>query len=292
MSLSIVTNTGAMMVRTNFNNATSSMNTAMERMTTGFKINHAKDNAAGYSIVETMSAKISSYDVAYDNCQIGLDMLTTAEENYGLLIGHLQRVRDLTEQAANGTYSTDSLLAIRYEIKARLAEVDRIAKIAEYNGLNLMDGAGVADDVIIQAGIHGATSSRITLAKELFKETNCNELLGDTVDNLATDFARINEGGTLQDADSSAESLSTIDDAIKDLSDRVTQLGAAQNRLQSAMDAINTNIQSLTQSRGTIRDADVAAESTDYVSYQILQSASATLMATANQTPSIALQLI
>ena len=292
MSLSIVTNTGAMMVRTNFNNATNSMNTAMERMTTGFKINNAKDNAAGYSIVDTMSAKISSFEVAYDNCQIGLDMLTTAEENYGLLVGHLQRVRDLTEQAANGTYSADSLLAIRYEIRARLAEVDRIAKIAEYNGLNLMDGVGVADDVIIQAGIHGATSSRITLSQDLFKETNCNELLGDTVDNLATAFARIAADGTLQDLDSSAESLSTIDDAIKDLSDRVTQLGAAQNRLESAMDAINTNIQSLTQSRGTIRDADVAEESTDFVSYQILQSASATLMATANQTPSIALQLI
>ena len=292
MSLSIVTNTGAMMVRTNFNNATTAMNTAMERMTTGFKINHAKDNAAGYNITETMSAKISSFDVAYDNCQIGLDMLTTAEENYGLLLDHLTRVRDLTEQAANGTYSTDSLLAIRYEINARLKEVNRIAKIAEYNGLNLMDGVGIADDVIIQAGIHGATSSRITLGQDLFKQTDCNELMGDTVDNLATKFARIVADGTLQALDSSAESLSTIDTAIKDLSDRVTQLGAAQNRLESAMDAINTNIQSLSQSRGTIRDADVAEESTDYISYQILQSASTTLMATANQTPSIALQLI
>ena len=293
MSLSLVTNTGAMMVRTNFNNATAQMNTAMERMTTGYKINQAKDNAAGYNIMDTMTAKIGSFEVAYDNCQIGLDMLTTAEENYALITSHLQRVRDLTEQAANGTYSTDSLLAIRAEIEARLNEIDRVAKISEYNGLNLMDGTGPgAEDTIIQAGIHGSSSSRITLSKDLFLKVDCTELMGANATTLATQFARIADDGTLQAADSSAESLSTIDDAIVDIATRVTNLGAAQNRLESAMTAIDTNVQSLTKSRGTIRDADVAEESTNFISYQILQSAAATLMATANQTPSIALQLI
>ncbi len=292
MSLSIVTNTGAMMVRTNFNNATAKMDTAMERMTTGFKINCAKDNAAGYNIMDTMTAKIGSFDVAYDNCQIGLDMLTTAEENYGLITSHLQRVRDLTEQAANGTYSKDSLLAIRAEIEARLLEIDRVALISEYNGLNLMDGAGITDPVAIQAGIYGAESSKIMLSDTLFAKVDCTELMGDDAATLATAFARIDAGGTLGDLDSSAESLSIIDAAIVDIATRVTNLGAAQNRLESAMTAIDTNLQSLTKSRGTIRDADVAEESTNYISYQILQSAAATLMATANQTPSIALQLI
>lgn len=292
MSLSIVTNTGAMMVRTNFNNATAKMDTAMERMTTGFKINCAKDNAAGYNIMDTMTAKIGSFDVAYDNCQIGLDMLTTAEENYGLITSHLQRVRDLTEQAANGTYSKDSLLAIRAEIEARLLEIDRVAKISEYNGLNLMDGTGIAAPVAIQAGIYGAESSKIMLSDTLFAKVDCTELMGDDAAALATAFARIADDGTLGDLDSSAESLSVIDKAIVDIATRVTNLGAAQNRLESAMTAIDTNLQSLTKSRGTIRDADVAEESTNYISYQILQSAAATLMATANQTPSIALQLI
>ena len=92
-------------------------------MTTGYKINRAKDDAAGYSIASQMEAKLSSYDVASNNAQIGLDMLTTTEENYTLINDHLLRIRDLAEQAANGTYSEDSRTAIEAEIASRLAEI-------------------------------------------------------------------------------------------------------------------------------------------------------------------------
>lgn len=310
MALSIVTNTGSMMVRTNLNSATASMNTAIERMSTGYKINNAKDNAAGYNIMDTMTAKIGSFDVAYDNCQIGLDMLTTAEENYALITEHLQRIRDLTEQAANGTYSTESREAIAAEIEARMDEIDRVAKIAEYNGLGLMD-ASLKKDVIIQAGIYGADSSHITLDQSLFSKVSCTTIMGHT---YTPSLANINDteqnkkisyefsGLTTSGSGTSAkivmsfkdvsQCLSHIDRAIKDIATRVTNLGAAQNRLESAMTAIDTNIQKLTASRGTIRDADVAEESTNYISAQVLQSAASTLLATANQAPSIALQLI
>ena len=87
-----------------------------EKLSSGYKINRAKDDAAGYSIASQMQAKLSSYDVASNNAQIGIDMLTTTEENYSLITDHLQRIRDLTEQAANGTYSDDSRAAIKAEI--------------------------------------------------------------------------------------------------------------------------------------------------------------------------------
>lgn len=285
MSLSIVTNTASMMVRTNLNSATNSMNTAIERMTTGYKINNAKDNAAGYNIMDTMTAKIGSFDVAYDNSQIGLDMLTTAEENYALITSHLQRVRDLTEQAANGTYSTESREAIQAEIVARLSEIDRVAAIAEYNGMYLMDGS-ISENVSIQVGIYGDPNSRVELDKTLFAETTVDKLMGDGPTALSSAMAGIATGELAYDY------LSVIDDAIKDIASRVTNLGAAQNRLESAMTAIDTNIQQLTNSRGTIRDADVAEESTNFISAQVLQSAASTLLATANQSPSVALQLI
>ena len=169
MSLSIVTNTSAMIVRSNLNSATDSMTQAIERMTTGFKVNRAKDDAAGYNIIDTMTTKIGSFEVAADNAQIGIDMLTTTEENYALITTHLQRIRDLTEQAANGTYSEDSLAAINAEITARLNEITRVADTAEYNGMNLMNG-DITDPINIQIGLYGADSSKIILEATLFEE--------------------------------------------------------------------------------------------------------------------------
>ena len=120
MALTVHTNLSSEIVQRNLSSATSMLNAAIERMTTGYKINHAKDNAAGYSIATDWTTKLGSIDVALQNSAMGLDLLQTAEENYVLITTHLQRVRDLTEQAANGTYGTTSLNAIKEEITARL----------------------------------------------------------------------------------------------------------------------------------------------------------------------------
>ena len=132
--ISLHTNIAGMLVQSNLKSASRGLNIAIERMTTGFKINHAKDNAAGYSIANTMNTKLSSYYVAQDNAEIGLSYLSTAEGNLDLVSEHLLRIRDLTEQAANGTYSTNSRQAIQTEIDQRLAEIERILETAEYNG--------------------------------------------------------------------------------------------------------------------------------------------------------------
>ena len=135
--ITLNTNLGSMIVQSNLTASTNALNAAIERMTTGFKINHAKDNAANYSISTNLASKLSSYNVAQDNIAMGLDMLTTAEDSLSLISDHLSRIRDLTEQAANGTYGQDSLNAIQSEITARLAECDRIVSNTEYNGIKL-----------------------------------------------------------------------------------------------------------------------------------------------------------
>ena len=140
MALTINTNMSSIVAQSNLNKATKTLNQSIERMTTGFKINHAADNAAGYSISKNWETQISSLDIAADNAATGADMLTTLEDTYSLISSHLQRVRDLTEQAANGTYGTQSLKAIQSEMTARLEEVDRIAANCEFNGLKMMDG--------------------------------------------------------------------------------------------------------------------------------------------------------
>lgn len=281
MSLSLVTNVQSLKVQANLTAATDTLNNAIERMTTGYKINRAKDDAAGYSIASQMEAKLSSYDVASNNAQIGLDMLTTTEENYTLINDHLQRIRDLAEQAANGTYSTDSRTAIEAEIASRLAEIDRVAGSAEYNGMNLMDGS-LANDVSIQVGIDGTANSRVTLVANLFSKADAKTLLGEENADFAAACASID----------ASQQLSAIDAAINNISSRVTTLGASQNRLESALDSISVTTENLTSSLSTVKDADIANESTRYLQAQILQSAATTLLSTANQTPSIALQLI
>ena len=284
MTLTVKSNISSLIVQRNFQAATTSLNTAIERMTTGYKINNAKDNAAGYSIATNWETQLSSLDIAAQNIAMGTDMLTTTEDNYDLIVSHLQRVRDLTEQAANGTYDSTSLTSIGNEITARLNEIDRISKSAEYNGKPLMSAS--AADVVIQVGITStAANSQITLSRTLFDDATAKKLFGGT-DEISAIVTKCTGSAT------ASGMLSTIDDAIKTISDRVTALGAAQNRLSSAEDANSTKIQNLTSSLSTIKDADIAVESSNYIQAQILQQAAATLLATANQAPSIAMNLI
>lgn len=137
--LSVNTNLSSLIVRSNLNKSTSGLNQAIERMTTGFKINHAKDNAANYSISTNISTQLSSYDVALENTVMGLDLISTASDSLDLITSHLQRIRDLSEQAANGTYGEDSLKAIQSEVDARSAEIERIMANTEYNGIKLFE---------------------------------------------------------------------------------------------------------------------------------------------------------
>ena len=285
MALTINTNLSSLVAQNNLAKATSSLNTAIERMTTGYKINHAGDNAAGYSIARNWETQLGSLDVAADNAATGADMLTTLEDTYALVSSHLQRVRDLTEQAANGTYGSQSLKAIQSEITARLEEVDRIAANCEFNGLKMMDGS--MGQISLQVGLYSGTDSQIILDASLFDEGDINSLFSMDKTTLAQKCAGLATDGT-----KASEMLIEIDEVINTISGRVTTLGAAQNRIESAIESIGVQTENITSSLSTLRDADIAEESSNYIQSQILQQAAATLLATANQTPSIALNLL
>jgi flagellin len=293
-----------MIVQNNLSKSTTQLNGAIERMTTGYKINHASDNAAGYSIAKNWEARLGSLDVAADNAATGADMLATLEDTYALISTHVQRVRDLTEQAGNGTYGQQSLEAIKSEITARLEEINRIAANCEYNGIYMMDGTTpqATSGIDIQVGIDSQdTKSKIHLDKDLFAGGNIEHLFKVTGDNAYTptgdDAAEMIDNlasacAGLSEDYSASDMLGTIDDVITKISSRITKLGAAQNRIDSAVESISVQTENITSSLSTLRDADVATESSNYIKAQILQQAAATLLATANQTPSIALNLI
>ena len=359
MALTINTNISSLVAQNNLAKATASLNTAIERMTTGYKINHASDNAAGYSIARNWETQLGSLDVAADNAATGADMLTPLEDTYTLVTSHLQRVRDLTEQAANGTYGSQSLKAIHSEVSARLFEINRLSANSEFNGIKLMafdttapENSTVNNDVgitkagiNIQVGLYADVNSRINLDIELFKNATVSGLFNGLLlktaggsSNLSTLLQKANTAdtaiaaGALNDDESieiiaaaccnlvykaveyetdgvtvknpselylqtgenygAREMLGFLDEAINDISSRVTKIGAVQNRVESAMSALDVQSQNLTSSLSTLRDTDVAEESSTYIQQQILQQASATLLSTANQLPSIALNLI
>ena len=339
MALTINTNLSSMIVQRNLSKSTNQLNNAIERMTTGYKINHASDNAAGYSIAKNWEANLSSLDVAADNAATGADMLATLEDNYSLISQHVQRIRDLTEQASNGTYGKDSLVAIQSEITARVEEINRIAANCEFNGVDLMTGTtgGITADLNIQVGIDGDANSRITLASSLFTSGNMTGLFKDmaaqtapegkslsyilekagkaNAQNDLTDEASIRafacacsglhfettgsgaNAVTTYTIDSNAgcgasQMLTFLDKALNNISSKVTSIGAGRNRIDSAIESISVQSENITSSLSTLRDADVATESSNYIKAQILQQASATLLATANQSPSIALNLL
>ena len=301
MALTINTNISSIVAQANLTKATASLNTAIERMTTGYKINHASDNAAGYSIARNWETQLGSLDVAADNAATGADMLTTLEDTYSLLTDHLQRVRDLTEQAANGTYGSQSLKAIQSEITARLEEINRISANCEFNGLKMMTGD--LTTISLQVGLYGDADSRIDLKDDLFKDAGVDSMFttygkyadGSLVDdgsvaNIARLCAGLDENGHIVNGQS--DMLEVIDNVINEVSSRVTTLGSAQNRIESAIESISVQSENITSSLSTLRDADIAEESSNYIQSQILQQAAATLLSTANQTPSIALNLL
>ena len=280
MAITVNTNIPSLTAQASLNKATNAMNTAMQRMSTGLRINSSKDDAAGLAVANKLDYKVSSFGVAQDNAQMGASLLDTMEGVMGVINDNLIRIRDLTEQAANGTYGSDAIGAIKTEINARLTEINRVASSAEFNGKKLLDGSLSTNGITLQVGIDGTSNSQIALDSSVFQ--NCTRAgLG-----LSSDIPA-------NWTDSQARTyLGTVDTAIASVTNAMTAIGGKQAAITSAMESANVMATNLTSASSLIKDADIAEESSNYIKQQILQQTSASLLATANQAPSIALNLV
>jgi len=347
MAITINTNLASLTIQRNLTAATNGLNTAMERMSTGYKINSAADDAAGMAVSTKMTAQIGGIAVAESNATMGISVLDTQEGILDIVNSYFQRIRDLTEQAANGTYASDSLLAIKTEVEQRMNEINRLCNVINFNGIDLLSGEGPAaeDGINLQVGMNSTENDLITLSKDIFASAKCTAMLGfkSTTDggsiNLNSGATQENEfqyagtvGATVvyfesattaelanagkltgsagsvtingdltitdvcnavYSNDNSARGfLDYVDAAIANVTDRVTNIGAYINRVNSAVDALDVINENLVSANSSIVDADIATESSNYLKYQILQQSAATLLTTANQTPSIALNLL
>ena len=278
MSITVNTNMQALRIQQNLTGATDKMNTAMERMSSGSRINKAADDAAGYAVSTTLSKTISSSKVASDNVAIGGDLLATAEGTLDVISSNLQRIRDLTEQAANGTYSDDDLSAIAAEVQARLDQVEDLADSTSFNGKKLLDGS-CSTGISLQIGTESGDT--LQLSGTIFEEVDI-----DAIDTELHNAITAGNTGTISNF------LTSVDTVLDDVTSRITKIGAASNQLSAVGDGLEVQQTNLSSALSTIKDADVAEESASYVQQQILQSASATLLVQANSAPQIALTLI
>lgn len=289
MAIVVNTNTASLMVQKNLNDATTSMNLSMERMSTGLRINSAKDDAAGMAVSSGLEKQVKGAVVAQANAQMGSSLLTVTEGSLGVIQSNLLRIRDLTEQAGNDTYGADARKAISAEVGARIDEINRLAKVADFNGINLLNGTKTAD-LRLQVGMNGSGDDVIALDKAIFAAAGTSTIglygAGATTASKAA-FLTALAGST-----TAATLLKDVDKSIDNIVDRKTKIGAAQNRLSSAMEGLKVQEINLTSSNSAIKDADIAAESSSFVKSQILQQASASLLSQANQIPGIALTLI
>lgn len=195
--LTINTNLSSIIVQSNLKTSTLGLNQAIERMTTGFKINGAKDNAAGHSISTNMSTKIGAYQVAEDNASMGLDMLSTASGSLSQISDKLSRLRALTMQAQNGTYGNSSISALRQEADGITAEINRIMSTAEYNGIKLF----------------GESSKPIINGKEV--ELNSDGFMVDVVHRDTTGMTSISTVDPSQTISGGTYSISTADELVQ-----------------------------------------------------------------------------
>ena len=319
MGIVVQTNVTSLIAQNNLTTATKRMDQAMERMTTGYKINSAKDDAAGLYVATSLDKNIRGSEVAQKNVQMGNDMISVAEGDLSGIQDNLLRIRDLALTAANGIYDQASLDAIKAEVVARLDEIDRISQVSEYNGKKLLNGdleAGVTlqvganttdNDIIdIQGVFNDAMTSALGIQArganvgQTYTEGNTTNVDKDQMIYSVDDIFKIPEDGDMQGDGTTPETLvnkihtfvNDVDYALEDVQTRRTNIGAIQNRLDSAAQSLTTTIENLTSSKSTIMDADIAKESTNYINAQILQQAAGALLVQANQTPQIALSLI
>ncbi len=285
MGIVVQTNVTSLIAQNNLTTATARMDQAMERMTTGYKINTAKDDAAGLYVATSLDKNIRGSEIAQKNVQMGNDMISVAEGDLSGMQDNLLRIRDLALTAANGIYDQASLDAIKAEVEARIAEIDRVANVSEYNGKKLLNGD--IETITLQVGANTTDSDVIDIEGVFGKATA--SALGVATDTISTAFTIEADADTTEKLHAFVES---VDTALEDVQTRRTEIGAIQNRLDSAAQSLTTTIENLTSSKSTIMDADIAAESTEYINAQILQQAAASLLVQANQTPQIALSLI
>jgi flagellin len=270
MGLRVNTNIFALTAQRNLSNVSERLGGNFSRLSSGLRIASAADDAAGLGISERLRSQVRSLGQAGRNAQDGISLAQTAEGALNEVSNNLIRMRELAIQATNGTLSTDDRTVIDTEFQSLVEEIDRIAGETTFNDVNLLNAT---TDVDIQVGL------------------DSGDIIAISTQDVTTTTLGI-DGEDTTSASNASDALTLIDDAINSVNTSRGALGSSVNRLNSTFRSIQNTREGLSAAESRIRDVDVAMETADLTRNSILQQASVSILAQANQQPQLALSLI
>jgi len=247
-----------------------SMQTSMQRLSTGLRINSASDDAAGLAISQKMTAQIRGLDQAVRNANDGISLLQTAEGDMGAVGAAMQRMRELAVQASNGTNSGNDIAALQTEFGAMIEEIDRVANNSQFNNLTIGGGT-----FTFQIGANNTPNDSITITIDAFDAAT-----------LGVD------AGSVDLTTGAAAAIDAIDAGLQLLNTGRALMGSTQNRLSKTVESLQTTSTNMSAARSRIQDTDYAKETTNLARTQIIQQAGTAMLAQANQAPQTVLALL
>lgn len=271
MAQVINTNIASLNAQRNLNTSQSSLNRSLQRLSSGLRVNSARDDAAGLGIAEKMNAQSRGMTVAMRNANDGISLAQTAEGGLAVMGEHLQRMRELATQASSGQYDATNLSALDKEFKALQSEVQRIATATTFNGKKILDSDST---MTFQIGANTTTDNRIS------------------VSTVSASMSAVVTGLAVATSDGASAAMSAIDTAINSVSLARADLGALQSRFEGVVTQLQTQVENTEAARSRIMDTDYAAETANLSRTQILQQAGTAMLAQANQLPQNVLSLL
>ncbi len=310
MSLVINTNLGALNAQSALTSNATHLTQAMQRLSTGSKLNSASDNAAGNAISARMTSQLDGYATATQNTNDAISMVQTAANDMGNIVGYLQKIRELAVQASSGTNASSDRVSLNAEAQQMLKEIDRVANSARFNNISLLQGTATATyadgvaftgtQIDVQVGADAGVNDRITinLANTTAGAlgTGVSSVSGGTSSGLVSqiDLTHVGTGseGWTGTTASGTNALDILDVAIQQVSDAQAELGAIQNRLATTVNYLASNTTNLSAAQSRVADTDYSAETSRLSRAQIIQQAATAMLAQANQQPQQVLSLL
>lgn len=283
MSLVINTNFASLNAQRSLTKNNEALTLSIQRLSSGLRINSAKDDAAGLAISEKLRAHVRSIGQAVRNSQDGISLTQVAEGAMGEVSNILIRMRELAQQAANGSLGDTERAKLDQEYASLRSEIDRIADVTEFNGTKLLNGTLSTTGISLQVGFQNATGNTLSVLSGL---SAAGSLHSQSALGLAAASL------TISVVASAAAALSMIDSAISNVAGKRGDIGASQNRLEITIANLRVASENFSAAESRIRDADFAYETAVFTKNQILIQASVAVLAQANTVPQIALQLL
>jgi len=277
MSLAINTNMMSINAQRNLMGTGRNLNTSIERLSSGLKVNSAADDAAGMAVTVNLRAQIRGFQQAVENANDGIAILQTAEGSYNSISDLLIRMRELAVQSANDSLTNKERAYLNTEFEDLTTELTRISDVAEYNGVQLLNGTAGdgAGNMVFQVGTRNTLNDQI---KVNLKDQDATQLGVDTlaIDNLTNAQA----------------SITGIDNALDTLATDRATLGSKINELTASVDNLALTVENLSAANSQIRDADISKESAEFSKNQVLMQSGVAMLSQANSVPQMALKLL